>query len=132
MNLNLDVSALYLIAAPKTPEPVRQEIIKRAEAGEPMTKTKAVAVLETYKAQAKQVSDTPLHDAMIEAVHQGLSEADAFIENATIDDLPTLLRLATNHEPEHLLMVIRMRSERNAGQLIGECRSVRTRRRRKP
>jgi Protein of unknown function (DUF3102) len=29
-NLEIDVSALYLIAAPKTPEPVRKEIIERA------------------------------------------------------------------------------------------------------
>jgi len=29
-DLPIDVSTLYLIAAPKTPEPVRQEIIKRA------------------------------------------------------------------------------------------------------
>jgi protein gp37 len=53
-NLEIDVSALYFIAAPKTPEPVRQEIIKRAEAGEPMTKAKAVEVFEAYKAQAEQ------------------------------------------------------------------------------
>jgi hypothetical protein len=29
LNLDLDVSALYLIAAPKTPEPVRQEVTPR-------------------------------------------------------------------------------------------------------
>ena len=34
-DLQIDVSTLYLIAAPKTPKPVRQEIIKRAQAGEP-------------------------------------------------------------------------------------------------
>lgn len=53
LNLELDVSALYLISAPKTPEPVRQEIIKRAEAGEPMTHAKAVEVLDSYKAKAE-------------------------------------------------------------------------------
>jgi hypothetical protein len=52
-DLEIDVSALYLIAAPKTPEPVRQEVIRRAEAGEPMTHAKAVEVLEAHKAQAK-------------------------------------------------------------------------------
>jgi hypothetical protein len=30
-NLDIDVSALYLITAPKTPEPVRKEIITRAQ-----------------------------------------------------------------------------------------------------
>jgi hypothetical protein len=53
LNLHLDVSALYLVAAPKTPESVRQEILRRAEAGEPMTKAKAVKVLEAFKAKAE-------------------------------------------------------------------------------
>jgi hypothetical protein len=52
-NLQIDVSALYLIATPKTPEPVREEIIKRAQSGEPMTKAKAVEVLESYKQRAE-------------------------------------------------------------------------------
>ena len=34
-NLNLDVSALYLIAAPATPEHVKREVIERAKRGEP-------------------------------------------------------------------------------------------------
>ena len=33
-DLQMDVSALYLIAAPSTPEPVRAEAIRRAENGE--------------------------------------------------------------------------------------------------
>jgi hypothetical protein len=37
-NLEIDVSALYLIAAPSTPEPVRQEVIERAQQGEPITR----------------------------------------------------------------------------------------------
>jgi Protein of unknown function (DUF3102) len=48
-NLRIDVSALYLIAAKATPEPVVQEVIKRAKAGEPMTRAKAKKVLEDYK-----------------------------------------------------------------------------------
>ena len=36
-DLEIDVSALYLIAAPKAPEPVRAEVIRRASQGEPMT-----------------------------------------------------------------------------------------------
>src|SRR5262245_16566622 len=41
----IDVSALYLIAAPKTPEPVRAEVIRRAQNGEPMTRAKAIEIL---------------------------------------------------------------------------------------
>jgi hypothetical protein len=49
-NLEIDVSALYLIAAPATSAPVLQEVIRRAEAGEPMTRAKVKKVLEDYKA----------------------------------------------------------------------------------
>lgn len=52
-DLEIDVSALYLISAPKTPEPVRKEVIARAQAGEPMTHAKAVEVHEAYKAKAE-------------------------------------------------------------------------------
>ena len=48
-DLAIDVSALYLIAAPSTPEPVRQEVVNRAKSGEPMTRAKALEVLEEYK-----------------------------------------------------------------------------------
>src|SRR5437763_147455 len=43
-DLQIDASALYLIAAPATPEPVVVEIMKRAKAGEPMTRAKSVKV----------------------------------------------------------------------------------------
>jgi hypothetical protein len=36
-DLDLSISTLYLLAAPSTPEPVREEIIERAEAGEKIT-----------------------------------------------------------------------------------------------
>jgi hypothetical protein len=54
LDLPIDVSTLYLIAAPKTPEPVKREIIQRAEKGEPMTHAKAVAVLGSYKQRAER------------------------------------------------------------------------------
>jgi hypothetical protein len=37
VDLQIDASALYLLAAPSTPEPVRQEALKRAEGGERIT-----------------------------------------------------------------------------------------------
>jgi hypothetical protein len=40
-NLQIDVSALYLITQRKAPEPVRQEVIRRAQTGEPVTRAKA-------------------------------------------------------------------------------------------
>ena len=47
--LDVDVSALYLIAAPKTAEPVRNEVIRRAEAGEPVTHEAARAVVQQFR-----------------------------------------------------------------------------------
>jgi hypothetical protein len=71
-DLQIDVSALYLIAAPKTPEPVRKEIIELAQSGEVMTKAKAVEVLETYKKRTEIPSVDPL-----QAVHELLMKAIA-------------------------------------------------------
>jgi len=47
-NLEIDVSALYLIAAPKTPEPVAEEVIRRAESGETITHAGARAVIQRF------------------------------------------------------------------------------------
>ena len=44
-NLEIDVSALYLIAAPKTPEPVRAEVMRRAASGEAGSNTIPSAVI---------------------------------------------------------------------------------------
>jgi hypothetical protein len=57
-NLEIDVSALYLIAAPKTPEPVRKEVIRRAKTGESMTRAKAEEVLEQYGQRSQLPSPT--------------------------------------------------------------------------
>jgi hypothetical protein len=50
-DMQIDVSALYLITAKKTPEPVRQEVFRRAQAGEPMTRQKAQEVWNSYQAR---------------------------------------------------------------------------------
>jgi hypothetical protein len=47
-DMQIDVSALYLIAAPKTPEPVRTEVIRRAENGEPATHAGTRALVERF------------------------------------------------------------------------------------
>lgn len=48
INLEIDVSALYLIAAPSTPEPIRQEVLRRAENGQPVTHAGARALVERF------------------------------------------------------------------------------------
>jgi hypothetical protein len=47
--LEIDVSALYLIAAPKTPPPVRTEALRRAQAGERITHADVHDVLDQYQ-----------------------------------------------------------------------------------
>jgi hypothetical protein len=51
-DLNVDASALYLIAAPKTPESVRREAIARAQSGERMNHAKVVELQEQLKKRA--------------------------------------------------------------------------------
>jgi hypothetical protein len=53
--LNFDVSALYLIAAPKTPEPLRREAIRRAESGERMNRAKVLELRDRLKERAQAV-----------------------------------------------------------------------------
>jgi hypothetical protein len=46
--LEIDVSALYLIAAPSTPEPVRNEVLRRAGNGEPVTHAGTRALVQHF------------------------------------------------------------------------------------
>jgi hypothetical protein len=52
-DLNLDVSSLYLIAAPKTPPEARDEVIRRAEAGEAVPRTEVKRIVQEEKAKLK-------------------------------------------------------------------------------
>jgi hypothetical protein len=51
--LVIEFPALYLIAAPSTPEAVKREVLERARHGEPMTRAKALEVLEDYESRAE-------------------------------------------------------------------------------
>ena len=48
-DLTIAPAALYLLAAPSTPEPAREEALDRARAGEAITKTTAKAIVESHK-----------------------------------------------------------------------------------
>jgi GH24 family phage-related lysozyme (muramidase) len=56
-NLEIDVSALYLLAAPKTPHAVRVEAIRRAQEGERITHATAQELVEHY--ERTQETPTP-------------------------------------------------------------------------
>lgn len=49
-NLNFGASALYLLAAPSTPEPARLEAIERAQSGEVITHRTAQNIVSEYRA----------------------------------------------------------------------------------
>lgn len=48
-DLNFAPSALYLLAAPSTPEPVRKEALARAQSGERITPSTARTIVEAHK-----------------------------------------------------------------------------------
>src|SRR5271167_3008729 len=49
-DLNIGVSALYLLARPSTPESARDEAIGRAEAGKPPSVAEVKAIIQAHKA----------------------------------------------------------------------------------
>jgi cell division protein FtsB len=55
-DLSLPVSALYMIAAPSTPDEVRDEVLERAQAGEPVSVAEIKAAIAEQKAA---VADEP-------------------------------------------------------------------------
>jgi hypothetical protein len=55
-DLKIDLSSLYLIAAPKTPGPVRNEVIRRAGNGETVRHREVVALVQrTKEGQPKRI-----------------------------------------------------------------------------
>jgi hypothetical protein len=53
-DLDLPVSALYLLAAPSTPEAAREEIVKRAKGGERVPVAEVKQVIETEKGKTRR------------------------------------------------------------------------------
>jgi len=56
LDLNLPVSALYLLAAPSTPEPAKTEVIERAQAGEAIPVAEVKRVVERHKPPSRKPS----------------------------------------------------------------------------
>jgi hypothetical protein len=69
------------------------------------------------KGTGKVMSDTPLYDAMIEAIDECVAKDT--LDNATIDDLEALVKIATNHEPERMLREIRQRADKEVCKAMG-------------
>jgi hypothetical protein len=66
-DLNLSVSALYLLAAPKTPEQARQKIIERAEAGENLTLAEVKNAIQRTKQTTNGTTEPNTADTTTDA-----------------------------------------------------------------
>ena len=55
--LDIDKSAAYLLSAPSTPEPARQEAVERAEAGERITVAKARVLIDNAHATPGEIDE---------------------------------------------------------------------------
>lgn len=59
-DLAIDAGALYKIAAPSTPEPVRKEALRRAEQGEHITRTVVAEIITEHTPRPKDAPIAPL------------------------------------------------------------------------
>src|SRR5262249_25058663 len=57
LDLDVPVSALYLLAAPSTPAEARKEVIERAETGERLSNKTIARVIEQHRAPIKVRTD---------------------------------------------------------------------------
>lgn len=76
-NLEIDVSALYLIAAPSTPEPVRAEVIRRSEGGEPVSHAGAHALNHEFRQNGAIPAPTKSLAQMINERRKALAAPEA-------------------------------------------------------
>ena len=83
-HLNIANSALYLLAAPSTPEAARQEALRRASLGETITYSKAKVITQQYKKVIQPESESITID--IEAKSLG---KDSSLAAATFTQQPT-------------------------------------------
>ena len=62
-DLSIGVSALYLLAAPSTPDTARDEIVQRNKAGERLSTTEVKRIAQRHKAPRSKNVDPPMRSA---------------------------------------------------------------------
>lgn len=77
VNLNIDVGALYDLAAPKLPAPVRDEAMQMAESGERVTRKTVKDLQSTYR-EVEQAS--PEIKEAVDSGEVGLQDAHTLLE----------------------------------------------------
>jgi len=91
-NLSIPRSALYLLAAPRTPDKVRDDVLARAKAGEKMS----VAKVEKAVAASEQPSTATVVDPEMDAIISKRAEH-------TIDNEPQTVAAAGTHSASRKL-----------------------------
>ena len=109
-NLDISKSVLYLLAAPSTPEPARQEAIERAEQGETLTHKQAQELIEAHKAIETRDKAIQAHEAHIEELEDTLSNMKAMLPTknvtAEIAKLKNELEAEKNKPPEVIEKIV--------------------------
>lgn len=89
-HLNIANSALYLLAAPSTPEVARQEALRRASSGETITYSKAKVITQKYKKVIQPEPESTTIDIEAKALEKDRSSAASFSQQSTsVSIVPT-------------------------------------------
>jgi Protein of unknown function (DUF3102) len=104
-DLEIDVSALYLIAAPKTPEPVRRQVVQRAENGEPVTHAGVRALVQRF-AETGEIPDIQV------SLPQLIAERRALMQPQAKPESPSPEEQQARAEDEELRVKMKANSER--------------------
>jgi len=115
-DMQIDVSALYLIAAPKIPEPARAEVIRRAENGEKVTHEGARALVKRFEETGEIPNVEVSLPRMIEERRQTLLTPSP----------PPPRKTAEERAEEERQRQIRERNTAKAAALMGVVASIET------
>jgi hypothetical protein len=89
-HLNIANSALYLLAAPSTPEVARQEALRRASSGETITYSKAKVITQKYKKLIQPEPESTTIDIEAKTLEKDRSSAASFSQQPTsVSIVPT-------------------------------------------
>jgi len=102
-HLNIANSALYLLAAPSTPEAARQEALRRASSGETITYSKAKVITQQYKKVVQSEPESVTIDIEAKSLGTDSSLAVTFTEqpaSVSITPAPNLPSSEEKIEPE--------------------------------
>ena len=114
-HLEIDASALYLIAAPSTPEPVREEVIRRAENGEPVNHAGARALVQRF-AETGEIPD----------IQVSLPQMIAECRRQISPPPPVAHRTAEERREEELLRREMEANSARVAAMMGVIRSIET------